>query len=306
MRLIIDTDPGIDDAIALMLALGSPDVDVLGIATVGGNTALSNTTRNALRILEFLGREDIPVASGCDTPYQRDKRETGLLVHGSDGLAGVDLPAPSTGTVTDDAPAFLANLIRQHPDATLVTLGPLTNVAHMIDRFPDAVPARMVMMGGAAHLGNVTPVAEFNVWHDPEAAARVFSSSLNPVMVGLDATHSVKTFESEFDWMSGRLAVVLEPMVRYYTDFYSSVYGERMTHQHDAIAVAEALWPGFLEQQPARIDVETDGKLTMGMTVVDVRDRDNRGFNGTVTWSAPAHEFHHRLRAALQSLNERL
>jgi inosine-uridine nucleoside N-ribohydrolase len=303
MRLIIDTDPGIDDALALLLALDTDGVEVLGISAVGGNTALHNTARNALRIVEFVGRPDIPVAAGCDTPYQREKRESAVLVHGHDGLGGAYLPEPVTGTVTDDAPAFLANLIRQHPDATLVTLGPLTNIAHMVDRFPDAVPARMVMMGGAAHLGNMTPVAEFNVWHDPEAAARVFDAGLNPVMVGLDATHSVKTYESDFEGVGAHVEALLAPMLRFYTDFYASVHGERMSHQHDAIAMAEAIWPGFLEQQPARIDVETRGVLTDGMTVVDVHDRASKGFNATVAWSAPAVEFHNRLRAALHSLN---
>lgn len=302
-RLIIDTDPGIDDAIALLLALGTPGVEVLGISTVGGNTLLHNTTRNTLRLLELVGRQDIPVASGCDTPYQRDKREQGTAVHGVDGFGGSTLPDPAIGTVTDDAPAFLANLIRQHPEATLVTLGPLTNIAHLVDRFPDARPARMVMMGGAAHMGNVSPVAEFNVWHDPHAAARVFAANLHPVMVGLDATHSVKTFESEFDGLDGPLGQVLAPMVTFYTDFYQSVHGERMSHQHDAIAMAEAIWPGMLEQQPARIEVETIGQLTEGMTVVDVHDRAGKGFNATVTWSAPGGLFHERLRAALHDLN---
>lgn len=306
MQLIIDTDPGIDDALAILMALGAQDVDVVGISTVGGNTALHNTTRNALRVLEFAGRADIPVAAGCDTPYRREKRESAVLVHGHDGLGGAHLPEPVTGSVTDDAPAFLANLIRQHPDVTLVTLGPLTNIAHMVDRFPDAVPARMVMMGGAAHLGNMTPVAEFNVWHDPEAAERVFAAGLNPVMVGLDATHSIKTLESDLEGVGQRVEALLAPMVRFYTDFYASVHGERMSHQHDSIAMAEAIWPGFLELQPARIEVETHGQWTDGMTVVDVHDRSNRGFNATIAWSAPAEEFHARLRAALQSLNASL
>lgn len=301
MRIIIDTDPGLDDAVALCVALGTPGVDVAGIATVGGNTRLNNTTRNTLRLLELVQRADIPVAAGFDTPYRRERQDTGVLVHGTDGFAEVDLPEPRTQPVTDDAPAFLADLITSSTEpVTLVTLGPLTNIAHMLDRYPDAVPDRTVMMAGAARLGNVTPVAEFNVWHDPEAAKRVFQSPLRPVMVGLDATHSVRTYESEWEWLgqAGRLGRVLGQMMTYYTDFYASVHGARMSHQHDAMAMVEALRPGFLEQQDAAIDVETTGELTQGMTVVDVR----AAANATIAWRADADAFHAILRDAIGRL----
>lgn len=301
MRLLIDTDPGLDDAIALCLALGTPGVDVVGISTVGGNTRLANTTRNALRLLELLGRQDIPVAAGHDTPYRGDLREIEVLVHGVDGFASVDLPDPVTTPVSDDAPAFLAEMIASSTEpVTLVTLGPLTNIAHMVDRFPEALPDRMVMMGGAAHRGNVTPVAEFNVWHDPAAAQRVFRSALQPVMVGLDVTHSVKTPESEWEWLAdaGRFGQVIGQMMTYYTDFYATVHGERVSHQHDAMAMAEAIMPGFLGQQEAAIDVETRGELTTGMTVVDVAGVPN----ARIAWSADADRFHELVRSALGRL----
>ena len=149
---------------------------------------------------------------------------------------------------------------------------------------------------------NVTPVAEFNVWHDPEAAQRVFRSHLAPVMVGLDATHSVKTYETEWEWLRGRgvLADTVRHFMAFYTDFYASVHGERMSHQHDAMAIAEAISPGLLSQQPAHIDVETAGELTTGMTVVDV----NAAPNATVCWSAPGQTFHSMLRAALERLTD--
>ena len=303
MKLVIDTDPGLDDAVALILALGTPGVDVVGISTVGGNTALHHTTRNTLRLLELVGRSDIPVASGYDEPYGRTKRETGVFVHGRDGFAEIDLPEPTTSVVSTDAPAFLAQTIANSSEpVTLVTLGPLTNIAHMLDRFPDVKPQRMVMMGGAARQGNVTPVAEFNVWHDPEAAQRVFRSHLQPVMVGLDATHSVKTYESEWKWLRGRgrLADVVLHFMAYYTDFYASVHGERMSHQHDAMAVAEAISPGLLASERAYIDVETCGEITTGMTVVDVSGTPN----ATVCWSAPADTFHGMIRTALERLTD--
>jgi pyrimidine-specific ribonucleoside hydrolase len=203
--LLIDTDPGIDDAVAIALALASPEVNVIGLTTVGGNSGLVATTRNALRLLEFFGRSDIPIASGYDEPYGRPKMETGYEpVHGHDGLAGVELPDPTTTVVSTDAPAFLADKIRNSPDpVTLVAIGPLTNIAHLVDKHPDVIPMieRFVIMGGAARTGNVTPVAEFNIWHDPEAAKRVFASGINTVMVGLDVTHSVKTYEHLWDWL---------------------------------------------------------------------------------------------------------
>lgn len=308
--LLIDTDPGLDDAIAIALALGSPEVEVIGIATVGGNTNLDNTTRNALRLLEFLGRTDIPVASGHDEPYARAKQETGNPpVHGLDGFASVDLPEPTTQVVSTDAPAFLADKIRNSSEpVTLVAIGPLTNIAHMVDRFPEVVPmvGRFIIMGGAAKTGNVTPVAEFNVWHDPEAAKVVFASGLKTVMVGLDVTHSVKTYETEFEWMAshGKFGEVFQQMMKYYTDFYAQFYGERMTHQHDALAMAEAIWPGIMLLEETTIDVETQGELTDGMTVMDPRDRRGIGRNSWVAWTIDGDDFHSRLRSALSKLAE--
>ena len=308
ISLLIDTDPGLDDAIAIALALGSPEVDVIGISTVGGNTNLANTTRNALRLLEFLDRTDIPVASGFDEPYSRAKQETGNPpVHGTDGFANVDLPEPTTQVVSTDAPAFLAEKIRTSPSpVTLIAIGPLTNIAHLVDRFPEVLPlvGRFIIMGGAAQLGNVTPVAEFNIWHDPEAAKVVFNSALKTVMVGLDVTHSVKTYETEWEWMNtyGKFGEVFVHMMTYYTDFYSQFYGERMTHQHDALAMAEAIWPGIMVLQETTIDVETKGELTDGMTVVDQRDRKGRGRNSWVAWEIDGNEFHARLGQALRRL----
>lgn len=306
--LLIDTDPGIDDAVAIALALAEPDVDVIGITTVGGNTGLANTTRNALRLLELLGRTDIPVASGFDTPYKRNaKAPAAEGVHGHDGFGGADLPEPVTKVVSTNSSDFLAEKIRNSPEpVTLVALGPLTNIAHLIDAHPDVIPliGRFVIMGGAARTGNVTPVAEFNIWHDPEAAKHVFASGLEVVMVGLDTTNSLKTYEYLWDWLgdAGKFGEVYSTMLGVYTDFYSSFYGERMTHQHDAIAVAEAIWPGSIELQSAYIDVECDSPLTEGMTVVDVNMRQGQKANGYVAWSIDGDLFHSRLMSALQKL----
>ncbi len=306
--LLIDTDPGIDDAVAIALALGSPEVNVIGVSTVGGNSGLAATTNNALRLLEFFGRTDIPVASGYDEPYRRAKAETGYEpVHGHDGLAGVDLPAPTTKVVSTDAPAFLAEKIRNSSDpVTLVAIGPLTNIAHLVDQHPDVIPMvdRFVIMGGAARTGNVTPVAEFNIWHDPEAAKRVFESGLMTVMVGLDVTHSVKTDESLWDWLKdgSKFGKVFDHILTSYTNMYETFYGERMTHQHDALAMAEAIWPNLMTLEPAHIDVECSGELTSGMTVADTRLRNGVEANGFVAWTIDGDDFHEKLMSRLGTI----
>lgn len=306
--ILIDTDPGIDDAVAIALALASPEVEVIGISTVGGNTGLVHTTRNALRLLEFFGRTDIPVASGYDQPYQRAKKlEAATEVHGADGVAGAALPDASVDVVSTDAVEFLAEKIRNSKEpVTLVTIGPLTNIAHLVDRHPDVISMidRFIMMGGAAHDGNVTPVAEFNVWHDPEAAKRVFASGLEVIMVGLDATHTLPVSEDNWNWLNdaGSFGAVYKTMLGAYTDFYSSVYGERITHQHDALAVAEAIWPGTMRTEPAFIDVECESELTLGMTVTDTRFRKGQSPNSLIAWDFDGELFLNRLMSALKRM----
>jgi len=310
--LLIDTDPGIDDAVAIALALADPTVEVIGLATVGGNAGLANTTRNALRLLEFFGRTDIPVAAGADAPYKRSaKAPMATEVHGKDGFGGVNLPEPTTQVVSTNAADFLAEKIRNSAQpVTLVALGPLTNIAHLVDAHPDVIPLidRFVIMGGAARTGNVTPVAEFNIWHDPEAAKRVFASGLEVVMVGLDATHSVKTYEELWKWLdeAGSFGEVFKQMLEVYTNSYFTFYGERMTHQHDALAIAEAMWPGTMDLQAAFIDVECESPLTEGMTVTDVNMRWGQKPNAYVAWGLDGDLFHTKMMSALQNLAKTL
>src|SRR5213078_2758837 len=183
--ILIDCDPGHDDAIALLLALASPEVDILGVTSVAGNQTLEKTTANAIRVLEFAGRGDVPVAAGAERPLVREPY-VAAYVHGETGLDGPDLPPARREPVDQHAVDFLAERI---DGATLVATGPLTNVALLLARDEQAGPERIVLMGGAIAEGNVTPAAEFNIWADPEAAARVFSSGLDVTMVGLDVTH---------------------------------------------------------------------------------------------------------------------
>ena len=189
--MIHDCDPGHDDALALMLALGSPELEVLGVTTVSGNQTLEKTTANAIRVLDHLGCEHLPVAPGAGRPLVRE-RALAPEVHGDSGLDGPALPPPSRAPLADHAIDWIAATLREQPrPVTLVPTGPLTNVALLLARHPEVEAGieRVVLMGGAIGEGNVTPAAEFNIWADPEAARRVFTSTLEVTMVGLDVTH---------------------------------------------------------------------------------------------------------------------
>ena len=182
--VIIDCDPGHDDAIALLLALASPEIDLLGVTTVHGNQTIDKTTDNALRVLALVGREDVPVAQGSDRPLVREPH-VAAHVHGESGLDGPELPPRASEPVAQHAVDFLVEHVT--PETVLVPVGPLTNIALALDR--GVQPARIVLMGGAVAEGNMTPAAEFNIWADPEAAERVFHSGLDVTMIGLDVTH---------------------------------------------------------------------------------------------------------------------
>ena len=191
MKILLDCDPGHDDAIALLLALASPEVELVGVTTVHGNQTLEKTTVNALKLLEFTGRTDVPVAAGAARPILREPF-VAEYVHGESGMDGPSLPAPTTEPDPRHAVDFIADTIRASDEPiTLVPTGPLTNIGLFLALHPDAAEQvdRIVLMGGAYGEGNVTPAAEFNIWVDPEAADRVFQSGLDVTMIGLDVTH---------------------------------------------------------------------------------------------------------------------
>jgi pyrimidine-specific ribonucleoside hydrolase len=186
---ILDCDPGHDDAIALLLALASPELDLPGVTTTYGNQTLAKTTANALRVLELVGRTDVPVAAGADRPLEREL-VVAEHVHGESGLDGPSLPEANTAPTTDDAIAFIADRVAATSNpVSIVATGPLTNVAGYLQSRGSEGVERIVLMGGAIAEGNFTPAAEFNVWCDPEAAAIVFESGLEVNMIGLDVTH---------------------------------------------------------------------------------------------------------------------
>jgi inosine-uridine nucleoside N-ribohydrolase len=278
--ILLDCDPGHDDAIALLLALASPEVELLGVTTVAGNQTVEKTTANAIRVLELAGRGEVPVAAGADRPLVREPYGA-ADVHGESGLDGPDLPPPQAEPVAQHAVDFLAERVA---GTTLVATGPLTNVALLLALHPAAVPDRIVLMGGAIAEGNVTPAAEFNVWADPEAAQRVFRSGLDVTMVGLDVTHQalVTARHAEELRASGRVGAVVADLLAFYERFHREVYGFDGSPIHDAVALAYAFRADLLETQELNVEVDCESELCRGRTVVDLWRRSGREPNAHV------------------------
>jgi inosine-uridine nucleoside N-ribohydrolase len=270
-RVLIDCDPGHDDAIALLLALASPEVEVVGVTTVAGNQTLEKTTANAIRVLDFVGRDDVPVAAGADRPLLRDPF-VAAYVHGETGLDGPDLPPPQREPVEQHAVDFLAEHVA---GTTLVPIGPLTNVALLLARYPNARPERIVLMGGAIGLGNVTPAAEFNIWADPEAAARVFASGIDLAVIPLEVTHQALLMNDDAERLrgSGRTGRMVAELYDFFHRFHADTYGFGGSPIHDAVAVAHVFRPDLVETKHCQVAIECDSELNRGRTVVDLWNR---------------------------------
>jgi inosine-uridine nucleoside N-ribohydrolase len=276
--ILLDCDPGHDDAIALLLALASPELELLGVTTVAGNQTVEKTTANAIRVLELVG-SDVPVAAGAGRPLVREPY-VAAYVHGETGLDGPDLPPARREPVDQHAVDFLAERI---DGATLVATGPLTNVALLLAR-EEASPERIVLMGGAIAEGNVTPAAEFNIWADPEAAARVFSSGLDVTMVGLDVTHQALLTDEHAAGLreNGRVGSVVADLLDFYGTFHKQVYDFEGSPIHDAVAVAQVIRPDLLELRELNVEIDRESELCRGRTVVDVWKRTGREANARV------------------------
>jgi len=276
--VLLDCDPGHDDAIALLLLLASPEVELLGVTTTYGNQTLEKTTANALRVLELVGRSEIPVAAGAERPLRREL-VVAAHVHGESGLDGPVLPPPRTQVVADDATAFLHERIRAAPGpVTLLATGPLTNVARHLEAHGTEGVERVVLMGGAIAEGNFTPAAEFNVWCDPEAAQRVFASGLDVTMVGLDVTHRALLGPAEEERLraTGRIGAFVADLNVFFTRYHRETYGWDGAPIHDAVAAAHVLRAGLLETRLRNVEVELESELTRGRTVVDLWNRTGR------------------------------
>ncbi len=268
-RIILDCDPGIDDALAIAFAHGHPAIELLGITTVAGNVGLAKTTANALAVCEFIGAAGTPVTAGCAGPLLRPALDA-RQVHGEDGLGGAVLPPPAASPAAGHAIDYIIDTVRAAPgEVTLVATGPLTNIALAVRREP-RLPGWVrdfVIMGGSSGRGNTTPAAEYNVWADPEAAAVAFGAGWTVVMLGLDVTLRTGACPAVLQRMRelGPLGtMLLLPAL----DQYMSA-GESGPPVHDVCAVAWVAQPEVFGLVPALVQVETTGRLTSGMTVID-------------------------------------
>ena len=271
--IIFDCDPGHDDAIALLLALGSPELNLLGVTTVCGNQTLEKTTANAIRVLDYVGRDDVSVAAGADRPLVRD-RHVAAEVHGETGLDGPDLPPASRPPEPAHAIDWIAMTLIGRPDpVTLVPTGPLTNIALFLARYPELAGRveRIVLMGGAIGEGNVTPAAEFNIWADPEAAHRVFTSGIDLTMVGLDVTHQALLGPADVARLrsSGRAGTLVADLFEFYVQFHRRRYGWEGAPVHDAVAMAHVIDGGLLTTEHVGVVVDTGPELSRGRTHAD-------------------------------------
>ena len=276
-KIIIDTDPGQDDAVAILTALASPEeLEVLGIVTVAGNVGLAQNSRNALKIVELSGRTGVPVYAGCDRPLRRPL-VTAEYVHGDTGLDGPQLPEPRLALRPGHGVDFLVDTLLGHDPGTitLCTLGPLTNIATAMAKAPAILPRirRIVMMGGGFFEGgNVTPAAEFNIYVDPEAADAVLRSGVPIVMAPLDLTHGMRSTPARLAALRGlgnRTGTAVAAMLDFSEEFDRRKYGWDGAPLHDPCVIAWLLRPELFEGRDINVAVETASELTLGMTVAD-------------------------------------
>jgi purine nucleosidase len=273
--IIIDTDPGQDDAVALLLALASPgEFEILGITTVAGNVPLKLTTRNALMMAELAGRPEVPVYRGCDRPMVRPLI-TAEYVHGRTGIDGANTPEPATAPADGHAVDFIIETAMATSGLTMCTLGPLTNLGTALQRKPgigENIERIVLMGGGFFEGGNTTPVAEFNIYDDPQAADIVFRSGIPLVMMPLDVTHQALTSDARveaFTALGNRAGTATAGMLEFYERYDMERYGTQGAPLHDPTVIAYLLEPEIFRGRHCSVEIETFSELTMGMTVVD-------------------------------------
>jgi len=309
-KIIIDTDPGQDDAVAILLALASPEeIDVLGITAVAGNVPLALTQRNARIVCELAGRPDIRVFAGCDRPLAHSL-VTAEHVHGKTGLDGIALPEPTMPLQDTHAVEFIIETLRQEPaeTVTLCPLGPLTNIATAFRTAPDIIPRvqEIVLMGGAYfEVGNITPAAEFNIYVDPEAAEIVFKSGVPLTVMPLDVTHKVLTTRPRIEAIRD-LGTEVGHAVAQWTDFFERFdmekYGQDGAPLHDPCVTAWLIRPGLFSGRRINVEIETGSPLTRGMTVADWWGITDRPKNAMFMGDVDAQGFYDLLTGRLARL----
>jgi len=288
-KIIIDTDPGQDDAVAILVALASPEeIDILGITCVAGNVPLDLTSRNARIVCELAGKRDVKIFAGCDRPLGRDL-VTAEHVHGKTGLDGPDLPEPTMLLAEGHAVDFIIDTLRENAPGTvtLCPLGPLTNIATALQKAPDIADriAKIVLMGGGYFEGgNITPTAEFNIYVDPQAADIVFKSGAPIVVMPLDVTHKAlvtKARNDAFRAIGTPAGVAVAEMTDFFERFDKEKYGSDGAPLHDPCVTAYLINPDLFSGRHINVEIETQSELTMGMTVADWWGVTDRAPNAT-------------------------
>ncbi len=308
-KIIIDTDPGQDDAVAILLALASPELEVLGISAVAGNVPLALTELNARKICELAGRPDILVFAGCAKPLSR-KLVTAEHVHGRTGLDGPVLPAPAMQPQSLHGVDFIIETIREQPagTVTLCPLGPLTNIATALQRAPDIADKiqEIVLMGGAYfEVGNITPTAEFNIYVDPEAADIVMKSGISIVMMPLDVTHKALTTRARigaFRKLDTPVGTAVADLTDFFERFDMEKYGSDGAPLHDPCVIAYLIKPDLFKGRKINVEIETTSDLTLGMTVADWWGVTDRAANALFVGDLDADGFYALLTERLARL----
>ena len=278
--LIMDVDTGVDDAVAILYALANPQFDLLGITTVAGNQTLDKTTRNTLAVLEYLGHPEVPVAAGAAAPWMQPLH-TAPQVHGENGLGNVELPEPTIRPQPEDAVSCMRRWIENSEQpVTIAAVGPLTNIALLLKSCPylKSKIEKIAIMGGGAFRGNASPVAEFNIAVDPEAARMVFACGLPLMMCGLDVTmkaYATKEDIEGFAALGTRAGHLCADIFRFYYDFHMSGVRGKLPGCaiHDAVPVMALIHPDLFSGEDAYVEVDLDGSYTRGCTAADFRDR---------------------------------
>jgi inosine-uridine nucleoside N-ribohydrolase len=268
-KVIIDTDPGVDDAFALFLAMRSHELNVIAVTAVAGNVPLGVTLPNALRLVEIASRTDIPVAAGASSPLIR-KLVTASYAHGNNGLAGVEFPPPQLQPVKEPACDLICRLVRENANnISIIAIGPLTNIALALRQDPEIVPMirSVVLMGGSLSGGNITPAAEFNFYVDPEAASIVFSSGIPIRMIGLDVTRKVQLTNRHLEAIQagrGRVSQAAARIAAAVLKMHSGTNSATGPNLHDPLAVSALIRPDILTFEDYQIEIETSGNITAG------------------------------------------
>ncbi|NBM18245.1 nucleoside hydrolase [Streptomyces sp. GC420] len=308
--IILDCDPGHDDALAIMLAAGDPAIDLLAITTVAGNQTLEKTTLNARRVCTVAGITGVPIAAGCARPLVQPLK-VAEDVHGGSGLDGPRFPEPTVEAVPEHAVDLMYRILTRHPEpVTLVPTAPLTNIALLLTRHPDCAGRirEIVLMGGSTERGNRTPAAEFNIHVDPEAADIVFRSGVPVTMCGLNVSHQALATPdvlARFEGLGTELGRVCVQLMTFFAATYRRLWGFEAPPLHDPVAVARVVDPGIVHCVDANVVVELGGRYTRGATVVDPHGYVGRPVNARVAVALERELFWDRLIAAVDRLGGR-